>query len=539
MKSRLFTTAHTLCAVIATLTFSSVLAMADSVLDTGTVDGNAQHSFALKADVYMNTCGIAAGAWNYQITSPSGSLVLKSNTPFTTDVNGNIVGGTGVGTCGGTSLQLAPFNTTDNASCVYKLWISQDSSFPHNNSRTKTFRTCDGILGDPNPTSILSGLKFYDANHDGVLGATEVGIQGVKITITYTGAGGGSTSMFTAADGTWTAVIPSGGYTVCEDKTVAPLNTLWVETTPTANGGCFVGTAVDLQEIDDLNFGNVATVTGTKYYDFNLNGNPDGGTEATLNGVTVVICTDAGCTFPQVTTSTITSGGGKYFFYLPTATSNFQICEVVPGTTTANSFWSQTGPLNGASPLNNVGAGTALGNTVKCWAGSGTVSGMYLTNVCFTRPSGGLSHGYWEKHQTTVKASDFAALTAFHLRNANGTDRDFLGTLAQNQADLVSWMGSVDATNMSYMLSVQMASAKLSTTHGLSDATLVDATAYGLGVISIAQLFINADALLAADGNAITGDSNRSIQEKYKNVFDDIVNNRLNFVNQPGVCTVI
>jgi hypothetical protein len=537
MQTKIGFTAPAFLAVCTVLCVTTTPAMASSSVDTGTAAGISKSNFEYKDDVFMSTCGVAQGAWYLQITEPGGSPVLKTATAFNTDASGFVIGGTGVGTCGGTGLKLAPFDSASNThSCVYKLWISQDPTFPTNNSTKSNFKTCN-VGDEETPTSILSGLKFYDSNHDGVYAPTEAGIQGVKITITYTAGGGGSTSVFTLADGTWTGVIPSGNYTVCEDKTIAPFNALWEQTLP-ANNGCYSGIAQDNLGVDNLNFGNVATITGTKYYDLNVNGNPDGGTETTIDGVRILICTDGGCIGIPVTTSTLTSGGGKYKFYLPSATSSYQVCEVVPGTSTPNSFWSQTGPLNPATPLGNIGAGSAASNTVKCWTGSGTVSGMYFTNVCYARPSGGLSHGYWEHHLSVITSGDLTVLNGLHLRKLDGTDRDFTGSLSQNQKDLANWTGAVNATNMSYMLSVQLTSAKLSTLHGLADTTVVDATPYGLGVVTIAKLFADADALLAADGSAVTGDANRAIQEKYKNVFDALVNNQVNFVNAPGTCSV-
>jgi hypothetical protein len=161
---------------------------------------------------------------------------------------------------------------------------------------------------------------------------------------------------------------------------------------------------------------------------------------------------------------------------------------------------------------------------------------MYLTNICFTRPSGGFTLGFWSNKngQALITGADLAALSALNLRNADGSNFD-----PATAAALKTWLLNGNAVNMSYMLSVQMAATKLDTLHGLAASTIVDATAYGLGFISIADLITAADALLASDGNAISGNAHRAIQEKYKNVFDAINNNQLNFVNGPGTCNVV
>jgi len=409
--------------------------------------------------------------------------------------------------------------------------------------------TLTGDIGDlyfGNVNKIkLSGIKFYDGNRNGTQDNGEAPVQGVTINISS--GGNPYTTALTLADGTFSVDVPLGvSFQVCEDKTKAPFTTgLWEQTAPltgaTAGSAtadatkCWGGTSAD--DITGLNFGNVAKITGTKYYDTNKDGLPSGG-EPTIDGFKVLFCADASCVgTPVYTGVALTANGGTYSFYLPTATSSFQVCEVVPNVSNpANSFWSQTGPLFPASPIGNTGTGSAASTALKCWSGSGTVSGMYLTNICFTRPSGGFTLGFWSNKngQALITGADLAALSALNLRNADGTAFD-----PATAAALKTWLLNGNAVNMSYMLSVQMSATKLDTLHGLPASTLVDATAYGLGIVSIADLITAADALLAADGTAISGDPNRTIQEKYKNVFDAINNNQLNFVNGPGTCNVV
>jgi hypothetical protein len=374
----------------------------------------------------------------------------------------------------------------------------------------------------------LSGTKFYDGNKNGVQDNGEAPVQGV--TINFSSNGSPYTTALTLADGTFSVDVPLGvSFQVCEDKTKAPFTTgLWDQTAPltgaTAGSAtadatkCWGGTSA--ADIAGLNFGNVAKIKGTKYYDTNKDGLPSGG-EPTIDGFKVLFCADASCVgTPVYTGIALTANGGTYSFDLPTATSSFQVCEVVPNVSNpANSFWSQTGPLFPASPIGNTGTGSAASTALKCWSGSGTVSGLYLTNICFTRLSGGFTLGFWSNKngQALITGADLAALTALNLRNADGSNFD-----PATPAALKTWLLSGNAVNMSYMLSVQMAATKLDTLHGLPASTLVDATAYGLGIISIADLITAADALLASDGNAISGNAHRAIQEKYKNVFDAI-----------------
>src|SRR5206468_3613757 len=70
-----------------------------------------------------------------------------------------------------------------------------------------------------------------------------------------------------------------------------------------------------------------------------------------------------------------------------------------------------------------------------------------------------------------VTAADFTALNALNLRNANGTNRDFLSTLANNKKDLSSWLTGATATNMANMLSAQLAATVLNVRHLLINAS--------------------------------------------------------------------
>ena len=595
MKNRTLATVGSFAAVVTLLVFSSVPASAQAIFTTTstgtTVNAN---QFAAKEDVYLNGGpqnagggpGFAPGTYYFQVTDPSGATLLSSDSIFCRQVvvgsNGRINGVPGIAdpNCTNTGgnfhlvgtfntlnnsqgVQLFPFDNTPNAGGVYKVWLTAIGSyqpgsgsfgFGPSNIKTDNFKIgestpCTENCGPP-PQSTLSGVKYYDKARNGVLDVVDDGpVQGVTIHITSTGTPSfAPITTTTDAGGAFSAVVPlHAPFQVCEDKTLAPFTTgLWEQTGPlngataglgnaTAAAGCWNGIA----EVDfgDLNFGNVAKITGTKYYDSNKDGVPNG-VEPTIDGFKVLFCADANCVgTPVYTGVALTANGGTYSFYLPTATSSFQVCEVVPNVSNpANSFWSQTGPLFPASPIGNTGTGSAASTALKCWSGSGTVSGMYLTNICFTRPSGGFTLGFWSNKngQALITPSDLAALVSLNLRNADGTNFD-----PASAAALKTWLLNGTATNMSYMLSVQMATTKLDTLHGLSASTLVDATAYGLGIVSIADLITAADALLAADGNAISGDPNRTIQEKYKNVFDAINNNLLNFVNGPGTCNVV
>jgi len=511
-----------------------------AALDTVTSAGVSSHGFPLKTDVYIATCSVTDGAWYFKITAPGTTTTLGSGA-FSV-LGGNISTGTGVGSCGGTSLAVAPFSDSDrpNHGCVYKVWISQDPAFPNNNSDTKTFKTCN-LADPPPPDSVLTGVKYYDSNRNGVQDGGETPLAGVQIDVTH---GLFTDSVVTDANGVWLLVIPGAdSFKACENKTVAPFTSgTWEQSGPvdaaangaaTANGGCWSGPAG--QDFIDLNFGNVAKVTGTKYYD------SDGvlvGGEPTIDGFKISMCEGIAC--PGGTTASTTTGpNGGYSFYLSQVDSTYRICEPNPLPNAGlGKIWKQTGPLNLATPFPaNTGTGTAAGDTVKCWAGSGPVSGLYVTNVC--QMTGGRSHGFFENKNgeaafNTNTAGNLAILVALHLRNLNGTDFN-----PATYAQFKTWSGAVNATNMAYMLSVQMTAARLSVSTGFLDGTtIVDVTGFGIPgpqTLTVNALIAAADALLAANGLTTTGSPDRALQEKYKNALDALVNNLLPLT--PGSCT--
>jgi hypothetical protein len=554
-----------------------------------------QNYFNSKPEVFLNGGpqnahgpGLPDGIYYYEVTDPSTNNLLSGDDAVCRQLQ--VIGGAIAGRydnngaigCahangafnpanGSTPVQLIPFGDTTNNGGVYKVTlISQDAGigctpvidadnktiiYPGGCKKSDNFRislNCEGAgTCPPPPFTTLSGLKFYDANVNHALDLGEVGVAGVTIGLYLSGHVAPDATTTTDGAGNWFFVnVPTNtDFKVCEDSTLPPLNSpLWQQTAPTSGDTAGPATAdanrcwngnVAVAAVENLNFGNVARVTGTKYYDTNNNGLPNAG-EPPIDGFRVLICvTSGGCTPPSVSSTTTTSGGGNYFFYLPAAGSTYQICELVPPQTGhAGTFWAQTGPLASAFPINNLGSGTAQANSVKCWLGSGPVSGMYLTNIC--RLSGGKTLGFWSNKngQAQETAADFTTLTAFHLRDAAGNDKDFLGTLSANKTALNAWLLGGNAVNMAYMLSVQMTATFLSTQHGLDGTTLVDASGFGLpSSISINALIAAADALLAADGNTPSGDPNRAPQEQYKNVFDAINNNLLPLT--PGSCTPV
>lgn len=141
-------------------------------------------------------------------------------------------------------------------------------------------------------------------------------------------------------------------------------------------------------------------------------------------------------------------------------------------------------------------------------------------NYCTLTP-GGHTIGFWSNKngQNLEDAADFTELTGLCLRNADGSDRDFTGTLIVNKKNLNIWLLDAKATNMAYMLSAQLAATELSVNHGFTNpSVIVD------GTRDVTALMTYANSLLCADGYTPGGDPNRAEQARVKDILDKINN---------------
>lgn len=233
-----------------------------------------------KGDVYLNggpqNCGPAGlddGDYYFQVTNPGGSLLLSSDAVSerrVTVLGGVITAydgtthGTGVGPCNSVTVQLIPYGDTDNNGGEYKVWMTPveayDSSatsgtfgFADADSKTDNFHlrasfVCPPDHPDCQQQPSVTGLKWYDANTDGVPDSGKVGIAGWKIvntgpnstTVTYTDGSGNY--AFTNLDSATT-------YTISE----VLANPSWIATTATS-GSVTTGSGGNTP---DPNFGNV------------------------------------------------------------------------------------------------------------------------------------------------------------------------------------------------------------------------------------------------------------------------------------------
>ena len=236
-RVRLRAAAFLLSAVLAPSAFAAAISGAIFTSDT---DGNVNvNQYENKADVYLNggptndNCDAAAipdGTYVFQVTNPSGSVLLSSDTiehrQFT------VVGGVAQSAtdhavdtvdppCSGVRVQLAPFDDTPNNGGVYKVWITRLSDYNANggfkNSDSKTDNFHVKTQSQEPEEADLSVYKFYDANANGEWDSDEQPIFGWLMTVNDSGGGSGA-GLTQSPDGivSFTGLDPALTYSVTE-----------------------------------------------------------------------------------------------------------------------------------------------------------------------------------------------------------------------------------------------------------------------------------------------------------------------------------
>ncbi|MFM8272337.1 MAG: Ig-like domain-containing protein, partial [Gemmata sp.] len=184
--------------------------------------------------------------------------------------------------------------------------------------------------------------------------------------------------------------------------------------------------------------------------------------------------------------------------------------------------------------------------TYTVYDGCDTVAGTVTVNIRALGGGGGHTLGFWSNKNGEAKINDggsaapeLALLSGLNLRNGNGSNFD-----PTSYSSLKTWLLNGTATNMSYMLSVQLAAMELNVEAGfVNGSARVYAAdllvlfpggnaAIGLapdGSISIGDLIVAANSELGLHGSALSGNAWRVYQTALKNALD-LANNNLNFI---------
>lgn len=184
-------------------------------------------------------------------------------------------------------------------------------------------------------------------------------------------------------------------------------------------------------------------------------------------------------------------------------------------------FWAYRATYNGDANYN--------GPAVSAWE---------PFSVLTSQP--GHTPGWWQNQngQALLTQADFTELNALNLVNADGSPRNFNGTLEQNKAALADWILS-EATNMAYKLSSFLATITLNINHGFNDGSgLVYAPSLIANYPAAAALaegpggqFISLNNLLTLANNELgihpiadSDDPWRPYQTALKDLLDSIAN---------------
>lgn len=206
-----------------------------------------------KMDVYLNggpahpgAAGLPDGYYYVQVTEPNGTLLGNSTSTPVHVTSGEfddvyqlwaIVVKASDGTQG--------YDSTSNPGGEYKVWVSQDPTFPPSQSKTDNFKVEEDGGGGPVEISELHVIKFYDANANGINDDGQL-ITGWKVriqdSIDYI--------RYTPVD----IVIDPDDYTVSE---FLPIETCWMPTTPIS-----VNVTLENDEDETVEFGNLCLGPG-------------------------------------------------------------------------------------------------------------------------------------------------------------------------------------------------------------------------------------------------------------------------------------
>jgi hypothetical protein len=236
-----------------------------------------------KTDVYLNggprkegSAGLPVGLYHVQVTDPSGAVVLGSSWWPDKDVTAPTIevvpaeGGSGGKFAevyrlwdivfyiqgNGANCVKQGYKDSPNNGGVYKVWVSQDPTFPGPETKTDNFKVKKNGPPPP-PETLLSAWKFYDFDGDGAWGAEEDPIFGWKIELVNANTDAVVQTQFTDAGGEaqfW-VLENSGPYYVREVMADDNLPEYKWEATTDMQSGNFTATGAAMNVFE---FGNRA-----------------------------------------------------------------------------------------------------------------------------------------------------------------------------------------------------------------------------------------------------------------------------------------
>jgi hypothetical protein len=224
-----------------------------------------------KHDVYLNggpshpgAASLPDGSYYVQVTDPSGACVLGTSvgagnpTPFVV-TNGVanciqlctvLINGTPTCYDGQVVDPNCGYNDTGNPGGEYKVWVSNESSFTNNSTKTDNFKVrVSGPTPTPTPPQICVH-KFYDANVDGNHQNTEPEISGWQFQLFA------DDNLLLVRETPRCMVVDVGTYHVLESTSN---EAYWIHTNSPQTGDF----TVDYGDVHDVWFGNVCLGGGT------------------------------------------------------------------------------------------------------------------------------------------------------------------------------------------------------------------------------------------------------------------------------------
>jgi hypothetical protein len=340
------------------------------------------------------------GKYYFQVTDATGLTLLSSDVVSERAVtvkNGVIFsydGHThttdGKTALGSLAVNLMPYRDAGDQKAGYVVWLTNVANFDGNASavdnvcgagcfhgfhadlsRTFAFRVED--KKSCQPTFCASGVKFNDANGNGLRDSGETGIPGVEIHV------GDFLESLTGPDGSFQICGLTDGDAFRVSETVPNGRKA---TGPTdrdiarhvfSRGGAYI-IEVCVEDVSALDFGNQAlpnAIGGFKFEDSNANGARDPG-EPGLGGVTIVLTVAGG----SAQRTTVTDAAGNFLFTDVTPGS-YVLTEVVPA------GYTQTRPASDGIPVTLASGGSSLDNLFGNFHGvlTGSISGVKFNDL--------------------------------------------------------------------------------------------------------------------------------------------------------------